>query len=237
MSHGKKSINLWRSGIYNIGLGFLIILFPVILLRNFTYALFYLLLVSTLSSINCINVYKKTLSFTFSMPFINPEDTRSEKFPTKKYERKEFSILKSIFILAVSVIVYYIVCVLFGAPVFEAYVATLYFSSIMTMLTIYPLLWYLFSSDSIIAVLKVFSDSKCDNLIEIHLQQLIICTIVGAWLGAIPIPLDWDRPWQTWPITCCIGSVLGYCFGHFLIGMRLLYMFYKEKKKMYNRSV
>ncbi|XP_035228453.1 phosphatidylinositol-glycan biosynthesis class F protein-like isoform X2 [Stegodyphus dumicola] len=196
MSHGKKSINLWRSGIYNIGLGFLIILFPVILLRNFTYALFYLLLVSTLSSINCINVYKKTLSFTFSMPFINPEDTRSEKFPTKKYERKEFSILKSIFILAVSVIVYYIVCVLFGAPVFE-----------------------------------------CDNLIEIHLQQLIICTIVGAWLGAIPIPLDWDRPWQTWPITCCIGSVLGYCFGHFLIGMRLLYMFYKEKKKMYNRSV
>ena len=21
--------------------------------------------------------------------------------------------------------------------------------------------------------------------------------------------LDWDRPWQTWPITCSIGCVLG----------------------------
>ena len=21
-------------------------------------------------------------------------------------------------------------------------------------------------------------------------------SIVGAWLGAIPIALDWDRPWQ-----------------------------------------
>jgi phosphatidylinositol glycan class F len=21
-------------------------------------------------------------------------------------------------------------------------------------------------------------------------------TIAGSWLGAIPIPLDWDRPWQ-----------------------------------------
>jgi hypothetical protein len=23
-----------------------------------------------------------------------------------------------------------------------------------------------------------------------------ISTLAGAWLGAFPIPLDWDRPWQ-----------------------------------------
>jgi hypothetical protein len=23
-----------------------------------------------------------------------------------------------------------------------------------------------------------------------------VATAVGGWLGAIPIPLDWDRPWQ-----------------------------------------
>ena len=22
----------------------------------------------------------------------------------------------------------------------------------------------------------------------------------GAWLGAVPIPLDWDRDWQRWPV-------------------------------------
>ena len=23
-----------------------------------------------------------------------------------------------------------------------------------------------------------------------------IGTVIGAWLGAVPIPLDWDREWQ-----------------------------------------
>lgn len=28
------------------------------------------------------------------------------------------------------------------------------------------------------------------------LQITVVCTVVGAWVGAFPIPLDWDRPWQ-----------------------------------------
>lgn len=28
------------------------------------------------------------------------------------------------------------------------------------------------------------------------LQITVACTVVGAWVGAFPIPLDWDRPWQ-----------------------------------------
>jgi phosphatidylinositol glycan class F len=31
--------------------------------------------------------------------------------------------------------------------------------------------------------------------------------VLGAWLGALPIPLDWDRHWQTWPITPAVGAV------------------------------
>ncbi|XP_029449223.1 phosphatidylinositol-glycan biosynthesis class F protein isoform X3 [Rhinatrema bivittatum] len=27
------------------------------------------------------------------------------------------------------------------------------------------------------------------------LQITTVCSIVGAWFGAFPIPLDWDRPW------------------------------------------
>lgn len=27
-------------------------------------------------------------------------------------------------------------------------------------------------------------------------------SVLGAWLGAFPIPLDWDRPWQ---VSLCIG--------------------------------
>ncbi|PRT53945.1 Glycosylphosphatidylinositol anchor biosynthesis protein 11 [Wickerhamiella sorbophila] len=32
---------------------------------------------------------------------------------------------------------------------------------------------------------------------------------VGAWLGAVPIVLDWDRTWQEYPITIVVGAYLG----------------------------
>lgn len=37
--------------------------------------------------------------------------------------------------------------------------------------------------------------------------------LVGAWVGAFPIPLDWDRPWQAWPITCAVGGTAGHMLG------------------------
>jgi len=38
-------------------------------------------------------------------------------------------------------------------------------------------------------------------------------TFVGGWLGAVPIALDWDRPWQAWPLTPLFGSLGGYIIG------------------------
>ena len=34
----------------------------------------------------------------------------------------------------------------------------------------------------------------------------------GAWAGATPIPLDWNRAWQRWPVSV----VRGLSFGHVL---------------------
>jgi phosphatidylinositol glycan class F len=40
---------------------------------------------------------------------------------------------------------------------------------------------------------------------------------LGAWMGAMPIPLDWGRAWQRWPITVvygmCVGCVVGAWTG------------------------
>lgn len=38
-------------------------------------------------------------------------------------------------------------------------------------------------------------------------------TIVGTWFGVLPIPLDWDRPWQQWPITLMCGGYFGAFVG------------------------
>jgi len=44
---------------------------------------------------------------------------------------------------------------------------------------------------------------------------------VGAWLGAVPIPLDWDREWQKWPVTIVTGAYAGYFLGTMVGGWLL----------------
>lgn len=55
-------------------------------------------------------------------------------------------------------------------------------------------------------------------------------TILGGWFGAFPIPLDWDRPWQVWPISCTIGAIMGYFLG-IIISMLINFGGLVEEKK------
>jgi GPI ethanolamine phosphate transferase 2/3 subunit F len=46
----------------------------------------------------------------------------------------------------------------------------------------------------------------------------LVGAVLGAWLGAVPIPLDWDREWQKWPVTILAGVYAGYLLGKLLGG-------------------
>ena len=46
----------------------------------------------------------------------------------------------------------------------------------------------------------------------------LVGAAVGAWLGAVPIPLDWDREWQKWPVTILCGIYAGYVVGKLVGG-------------------
>ena len=46
----------------------------------------------------------------------------------------------------------------------------------------------------------------------------VVGAFIGAWLGAVPIPLDWDREWQKWPITIVTGMYIGYVAGQLIGG-------------------
>ena len=39
---------------------------------------------------------------------------------------------------------------------------------------------------------------RSDATPESYFQHVIAFTVVGTWIGAFPIPLDWDRPWQVY---------------------------------------
>ncbi|KFQ66397.1 Phosphatidylinositol-glycan biosynthesis class F protein, partial [Phaethon lepturus] len=63
------------------------------------------------------------------------------------------------------------------------------------------------------AWIRVFSKNGAMSIWESSLQITTMCSILGAWFGAFPIPLDWDRPWQVWPISCSLGATFGYMAG------------------------
>lgn len=63
----------------------------------------------------------------------------------------------------------------------------------------------------------------------------LVGTMLGAWLGAVgflgrrlgcrvadadleqvPIPLDWDRDWQKWPVTIVTGAYAGWFIFRFV---------------------
>lgn len=43
------------------------------------------------------------------------------------------------------------------------------------------------------------------NPLERAVVYPVLLTILGAWLGAFPIALDWDRPWQ---VSCSAPDVI-----------------------------
>ncbi|QDS77357.1 hypothetical protein FKW77_005492 [Venturia effusa] len=108
-----------------------------------------------------------------------------------------------------------IILVLFGAPLTTHLPHTLLCAAHLALLSGLPLI-YTHGVDTEkwkeIARLAVPID-------EIFGAALGAC--VGAWLGAVPIPLDWDREWQKWPVTILTGAYLGWAIGKGLGGLVL----------------
>ncbi|CAH8389082.1 unnamed protein product [Eruca vesicaria subsp. sativa] len=60
-------------------------------------------------------------------------------------------------------------------------------------------------------------------------------SIVGGWFGAWPMPLDWERPWQEWPICVCYGAIGGYIIGQ-ILSLSLMFLFRKHKNLKIERQ-
>lgn len=101
--------------------------------------------------------------------------------------------------------------ILFGAPLTTHLPHTLLSSTHLALLAVYPLI-YVHGIDSSKWLEILAAQSPFDEV-----YGGTVGAFVGAWLGAIPIPLDWDRDWQKWPVTIVTGMYLGYVAGQ-LIG-------------------
>ncbi|OXA42639.1 uncharacterized protein LOC110859428 [Folsomia candida] len=101
----------------------------------------------------------------------------------------------------------HIFMVLFGAPLLSKFVLTAQFSIILTGWMFVPLT-FTFPAKDILKQVIYFStwNTKLTSVLRAKLR--FISTIGGAMAGVVLIPLDWDRPWQVWPVPTLFSAFL-----------------------------
>lgn len=150
--------------------------------------------------------------------------------------------ITAIFVQIFFIILYFFICVMLGAPVFDLYEQTLLLSIILTTLTITPNVmtagWvgtidFLFNTD-----IDKLERNAANGMewIAMNLFKLdAIGSLVGAWCGTIVVPLDWDCEWQRYPIPNIIGALIGLSFINILSGVYyIIFINYSYASKKYN---
>ncbi|ESO01943.1 hypothetical protein HELRODRAFT_66403 [Helobdella robusta] len=142
-----------------------------------------------------------------------------------------YGFLKCFGLLIITTLAFHLISIMYGAPMFEKAIETFNLSLLISFLAVLPT--FVAANKSWNNWLQIVFMLNCKEDLLLY-QTVFTCfsTIVGAWLGAFPIPLDWDRPWQVWPVSCVYGAVLGHCLGVSVGTVRLLMLHkYKNKRK------
>jgi phosphatidylinositol glycan class F len=97
----------------------------------------------------------------------------------------------------------HVLFVLFGAPLLDHVLRTLLCSAHFSLLALFPV-FYVRGLDTQALFAIAGASAPLDET-----SGGLLGAVLGAWLGAVPIPLDWDRDWQAWPVTVVVGMFVG----------------------------
>ncbi|XP_068342029.1 PIGF/3-ketodihydrosphingosine reductase fusion protein [Pyrus communis] len=102
--------------------------------------------------------------------------------------------------------------IVLGAPAGIQYLPkTINWSLVMSLFTIVPAASVFGSSWT--DWQRIFAFTKPIEPVDYMICLPAHGAIIGAWFGAFPMPLDWERPWQEWPICVSYGAIVGYLVG------------------------
>ncbi|KZV91341.1 hypothetical protein EXIGLDRAFT_97710 [Exidia glandulosa HHB12029] len=117
---------------------------------------------------------------------------------------------------------YYLLLTALGAPLAMYHVRTALLAVLLSILTVSTPAYALGvptirQTTAFDAVRFRWTRLFCDFMLQTDAERAMFYpsagAVLGAWAGAFPIALDWDRPWQAWPLTPAFGAVLGYIVG------------------------
>ncbi|XP_058785214.1 uncharacterized protein LOC131660094 [Vicia villosa] len=134
-------------------------------------------------------------------------------FSRYRQNRKQCSYLRAvgrgILGVPVGVLLNSLGAIALGAPVtFQCLPKTLAWSLMMSLFTTVPASCVLGSSWA--DWKRIFAHTKPNGSIECLICFQAHGAVIGGWFGAWPMPLDWERPWQEWPISVSYGTLAGY---------------------------
>ncbi|XP_055532965.1 uncharacterized protein LOC129723045 [Wyeomyia smithii] len=142
---------------------------------------------------------------------------QSTKAAGGKYQSKRVSPLKEVggfaFLMVLSVLFYGFICLILGAPL-DQHEETTALAVTLTVLTIFPIVLFIGHSET---MQLLFSETfelrtPISNSYLTLLKNNCVGVILGAWGASVVAPLDWDRPWQVYPLPNVVGAV-GGAFG------------------------
>ncbi|TXT13027.1 hypothetical protein VHUM_01428 [Vanrija humicola] len=117
---------------------------------------------------------------------------------------------------------FHLFLVLLGAPLLDKWLDTALLALHLALLAATPIVYALgvpsIHDDGIAArhrLTRIVCQWAPENAAERALTFGLAGTLVGAWIGAIPLALDWDRPWQSYPLTPMVGSVVGFIVANY----------------------
>ncbi|KAG5680908.1 hypothetical protein PVAND_010386 [Polypedilum vanderplanki] len=149
----------------------------------------------------------------YSLDTANNTDGNSRKRRGNKVaESAKFGLL-----MILTVFFFAFICIILGAPAFENYEKTLTLSSLLTSLTLFPISLIVGVSGTI-SILLTDSFELVNVTSQAFLRLLkrnAYLVIFGAFIGSVVFPLDWDRPWQIYPIPNIVGAITGQMIGAF----------------------
>ena len=146
-------------------------------------------------------------------------------FSLPKNENKLFVFTITLAELISSTLIIHLILILFGASLTSDLMNTFLFSLFLCLICVMPAFILIEHSDPIDLLFRLLIKQEFHNNTELKCFIMTKATIIGSWFGALVIPLDWDRWWQVFPISCFFGALCGIlCAG--------LYILFKFKSKI-----
>lgn len=115
----------------------------------------------------------------------------------------------------------------------ENYEQTFTLSAFLTGLTLFPI--SIFIGVNATVTLLMTETFELVNLVSQGYLNLLkrnaYLVVFGAFVGSAVLPLDWDRPWQIYPIPNVVGCLTAQMLGCFYVFLETMVKYKLGKKQ------